>query len=567
MRGTGAMARVAAVAALMWVTACAPAAPPAASGGTGGASAGAPAQAASTAAQPQRGGVFVTASPGPFTNCNTYEGNNRTTNITLDHVYETLVRYDYAKPGYTGNFDVVPWLAERWDHPDDLTYVFHLRQTNWHDGKPFGADDVVGTYQLLKEKNYTGYTNWRMFKSVDKVDDRTVKFTLTGPAAEWQVMAALGDASQAEILPKHIIDAGTLDTACVGTGPFKIKSLDPNSKAVMVRNESYWGKDENGQQLPYLDGLEQIFRMDRTAAQAAFAAGELDMISVSTWPEMEALAKQVPGTQTVTWPTDVTHGLVLNLGKEPFNDMKVRKALDLLIDRQRMIDTAWFGKATISLPISPAVRVGWGIPLEQAQTLPGFRSDKTADIEQAKQLLAQAGYGPGGKQLKFTLTYITTYITAGMAPLIASDLKTYGIDVQLNGIDNATFQRVLGDGSYDVLLYRIANSFPSRDAQARLYTKSRDAQGAHIPNVGQDALFEQLAETGDVDKQKALVQQLQQLELDNVLQIAIASPQTFAAVQPWVHNYVPALAVEPDVTASAPRLWLDKSKLPAKRKS
>jgi peptide/nickel transport system substrate-binding protein len=558
---------------LAWlVTACGPSGVPSGGGpatATGTQASAQPAQPAQASGPPQRGGVFVTASPGPFTNCNTYEGNNRTTNITLDHVYETLVRYDYRKKGYVSNFDVVPWLAQSWDNPDPTTWIFHLRQTNWHDGQPFTADDVVATYQLLKQKNYTAYSTWRIFKSVEATDPQTVKFTLAGPAAQWQVMSSLGDPSNAEILPKHIIDAGKIDTACIGTGPFKIQSLDPKSKAVMVRNDNYWGKDASGQQLPYLDGLVQMFAMDRSAMQAAFASGELDMISVSTWAEMQGLNQRVPNTQVYTWPTDVTHGLIMNLGREPFSDKRVRQAINLLVDRQKLIDTAWFGKASASLSVSPSVREGWGLSPQETAALPGVRSDKTADIADAKKLLADAGYGPGGKPLKFTLTYITTFITAGMAPLVASDLKQYGIDVQLNGIDAATFQRLLqgGGGEYDMLLNRLTNSIPSRDAQIDLYTKSPVAQTAHMPDVGQNALFDQLGATGDAEKQKSLVLQIQKLVIDNVLQIGLVSPQTFGAVQPWVNGYTPSLAVEPDVTASASTMWLDKSKLPAKRKS
>jgi peptide/nickel transport system substrate-binding protein len=566
---------VGSLAMLMILAACTPAAPaapkqeaPAAAPKQAAAPGAAPAAPAApaSAGQPQRGGVFVTATPGRFTNCNAYDGNNRATNITVDHLYETLVRYAYAKKDWLANYDVTPWLAEKWEQPDPSTLIFRLRQTNWHDGKPFGADDVVGTYELLKAKNYSGFSNWRQFKSVEKVDDHSVKFTLEQPTALWQVMASLGDPSNAQILPKHIIDAGKLETDCIGTGPFKMQSISATTKAVMVRNESYWGRDANGQQLPYLDGIEEIYGMDRSALQGAFAAGELDMISISTGAEMDALAKQYASTVNVTWLTDVTHGLIYNFGRPQFEDKRVRQAINLLVDRQKIVETAWFGKAVPSLPVAPAIRPTWGLSEQETLALPGFRADKTADIAEGKKLLAEAGYGPG-KSLSFGLTYINTFITAGMAPLIASDLKQYGIDVQLNGIDSATFARNLREGNYDMSLYRLSNSLPQRDAQQRFYTKSAEVQASKMPDVGQDKLFDQLRQVTDVNQQKTISAQIQKLILDEQLAVPLVSPYTFAAVQPWVNNYRPALAVEPDVTASAHDLWLDKSKLPAKRKS
>ena len=518
------------------------------------------------AGQPQRGGVFVFAIPGNFANCNAYDVNDRQTNMVLDHVYETLVRYDYNQKDYRANFDVVPWLAERWEQTDPVTWVFHLRSTTWHDGQPFGADDVVATYQLLKERNYTAYGNWRTFRSVEKVDDHTVKFMLNQPVAEWQLMANLGEPSNAHILPKHIIDAGRLDTACIGTGPFKIKSIEPNSKAVMVRNENYWREDASGQQQPYLDGIEIIFGMDRSAMQGAFAAGELDLIPLTTWPEVEVLTKQVPGAQVHIWPAHWSHGLVLNFGRLPFSDKRVRQAVNLLIDRQQIIDTVFFGKGFISLPISPSVREGWGLSQEEALKLPGFRPDKSADIAQARSLLAEAGYGPGGRKLTFELLYARNWAVAPMVDFLAGFLKSYDIEVQLRGVDSATFARDRRDGKYDAALWHLASPDPFLRPQQNWYTRSPDAQGAKIPDLGQDRLLDELRVTTDVTQQKAIILQLQKLALDEVFGIALADPPSFAVTQPWVNGYRSSLSVQAEVTGSAHQLWFDQSKLPAKRK-
>lgn len=560
---------VGAIILLAFIVACAPPALPQQPSGQAAGSPTSMTEAKETRAEggPQRGGTFVFAVPGRFANCNTYEVADRPTNQTLDHVYETLVRYDYNRPDYRQNMAVVPWLASRWEKPDATTFVFTLRETTWHDGKPFTADDVVATFNLLKSKNYAAYSNWRAFKSVEAVNAHTVKFTLQQPTADWVVLSNLAEPSNAHILAKHVIEGGTLATACIGTGPFKIQQIEPNSRAQMVRYDGYWQKDERGQQQPYLERMEIIYGMDRSAMQGAFAAGELDLIPLTTFPEVESFTRQVPGAQVYTYYAHWSHGLVVNVGRAPFSDKRVRQAVNLLIDRQAVIDTVTFGKGIISLPVVPAVRSEWGLSAEEAARLPGYRADKRQDIAEARKLLADAGYGPGGKPLSFELLYTRTWAVAPMADFVAAQLKEHGIEVKLRGVDSATFAKERREGLYDVALWHTASPDPLLRPQQNWYTKSPDAQGAKIPDLGQDKLIDEFRVATDPERQKQLVLQLQKLVLEEVWAFALADPPFYAVVQPWVQGYRPSLSVQPEPTGSANQLWMDLDRLPAKRKS
>jgi ABC-type transport system substrate-binding protein len=334
----------------------------------------------------------------------------------------------------------------------------------------------------------------------------------------------------------------------------------------MVRYENYWRKDQAGQQQPYLDKLEMIYGMDRSAMQGAFAAGELDMIPLTTWPEVESFTRQVQGAQVFSYPAHWSHGLTINFGREPFSDKRVRQAVDMLIDRPQIIETVMFGKGVISLPVVPAVRESAGMPEKEILTLPGFRPDKTADIAEAKKLLAEAGYGPGGKKLSFELLYTKTWAIAPAIEFIATQLKQYDIDVNLRGVDSATFSKDRRDGKFDASLWHLASPDPFNRPLQNWDTRSPDAKGAGMPDLGQNKIFDELRATTDVARQNELLLQLQKLAVSEVFGFVISDPVFFAVAQPWVNEYRPSLSVQPEVTGSSNQLWLDQSKLPAKRK-
>ena len=160
-------------------------------------------------------------------------------------IYEGLLSFDY-KPGedFRREMKVVPYLAERWEQPDETTYIFRLRKgVKWHDGKSFTADDVVFSLNYLRDlKNAcVKRGNLAGVKSIEKVDDMTVKITTDRPMA-----SLLGNLAQREIVifPKHVHDAGRLfkdASSVVGTGPMRLKSFDRNDKIVYEAFQHYWG--------------------------------------------------------------------------------------------------------------------------------------------------------------------------------------------------------------------------------------------------------------------------------------------------------------------------------------
>ena len=230
------------------------------------------------AGQPKRGGILRVRGTDPphFDHHLTL---NFKTNTTLSFAYSTLVRYKVGADVRPGTFTVEPHLAERWEQPDDTTYVFHLRQgVKWHNKPPLNgrelvADDVKFTYDrfLTEQGNPLRY----VLESVDRVEvvDRyTVKFILKEPFV-WLVNVLANPHGTWIIAPEVVQQFGDLKKpeSVIGTGPFILERYEPNVKTVFKRNPDYFLKDQ-----PYVDGVEWLVLDDPSTGLAMYRTGQID---------------------------------------------------------------------------------------------------------------------------------------------------------------------------------------------------------------------------------------------------------------------------------------------------
>ncbi len=520
------------------------------------------AKAHESTAPAQRGGTFVYGHAGIMPSCYTLQVEERTANAALDHVYETLVRYDYLKArDYRAELEVKPRLAERWEQPNSTTYIFHLRKdVKWHDGQRFTADDVLATAQTILKENFRSASTWRPFTKMEKVDDYTLRLTTEGAAP--MALVGLGQPSDAEILPKKYLEAGTMEQNCIGTGSFKVVSWD-KTKIEQVANPDFYMKDEAGGKLPYLDKVRLIMGMNRSAQEAALAAGEIDLYNFNSFEDLEAFQKKIPDLKVEPFWSHHTYSLLLNAKKKPFDDPNVRKALNLLMDRTRMMDLVTAGYGKIGLPVVPAIKEGWGISQEELFKTPGWRKDKAEDITEAKRLLAAAGLADG---FTFDHLYIKTWSGAQLSEALPGLLKPYGLDIKLRGVDGGTATKEGRDGNFDTFLRLVANFDPLMRTDEFFYTKSEMAIVSGITDKGQDALIDQLRSELSAAKQKELVRKIQEIIVANHWTVPMGDPPIFAATRGWVNNYRPNFSVLPDLSGTSEWLWLDQGLLPAKRK-
>lgn len=323
-------------------------------------------------------------------------------------VYSSLISLDRS-------MSAQPDLAESWDSTSDLkTWTFRLRKgVKFHHGREFDAEDVVFTINRILDKK-TGSKARSNFQIVDKmeaVDKYTVRFHLKEPYGGFQDLFA---SRQARIIPRDRVD--TLSKEPSGTGPFKFVSYTPGDKIVLVKNPDYFKPG-----LPKVDRI--IFRIipESSSAVAALETGEIDMIWNLSLESIKRVESD-PNLMVSRVATSSWDAIVMNIAHDPFKDIRVRQAINMVIDKKQMVDLALFGYGSpTNTPIPP--------------THPYFNKSLTfdpPDVAGAKKLLAEAGHADGFE--------ITLYIPAGrptrarLGVAARSSLQQIGITANLQTV-------------------------------------------------------------------------------------------------------------------------------------
>ena len=411
--------------------------------------------------------------------------------LIVEQVYDTLVEYDE-------NMAIVPSLAESWEVSDDnLEVTFNLVQgVKFHDGQELTSEDVKFTFDRIKDPD-TGSLRIGVFEnldSVDVIDTYTVKFVFNTEMGPF--FAHLASAAQSIVRAGSTVDE--LQTEMNGTGPFTMTSYEPKNKIILEKNENFWMEG-----LPYLDGVEIRLIGDETAATNAFLTHEVDFLQFVATKDMgmlEALDGAVATPLTTSCQWNYTG---INTTREPFTDPKVRYAMALAKDRGALIDTVYFGYGT---PVTGDFTPEWT----------GGNSGRDyfslgADVEKAKELLAEAGYPEGFKTTMKVSPQYPWHLAA--AEMYQADLAKIGIDVELITMEWGAFiDDVFGNQDFD--LQHIGWGGPFVDPDEFLYPEFHSGegwnnQGFDDPEV--DRLLELGRNTLDPEKRKEIYYEVQKL--------------------------------------------------------
>jgi peptide/nickel transport system substrate-binding protein len=298
------------------------------------------------------------------------------TTIGDEYVYVHLVFNGLSR--IDPDMTVKPDLAESWTASDDLkTWTFKLRQgVKFHHGRVLDADDVVATMKRILDPatGSRARTALSMVDNVTAVDAQTVKFDLNIPYAGFADIFA---DRQLRIVPKDRL--GELSTSPIGTGPFMFKSWSPGDRLELVKNPDYFEKG-----LPRLDGVTLRIVPESAARMAALESGAVDLVWSMPYESVEKF-KNHPSVRIDSVSTPTWDGVILNNERPPFNDVRVRQALALTVDKAAIVELVLFGQGDPTFsPIPPSH--------------PYFNKSlkfNPPDIAKAKQLLAAAGYPNG----------------------------------------------------------------------------------------------------------------------------------------------------------------------------
>jgi peptide/nickel transport system substrate-binding protein len=321
----------------------------------------------------------------------TFAGNTSDIQYMMQ-VAEPLVRN-------VAGFELVPVLATEWSSEDGVTWEFKLREgVTFHNGEPFTADDVVYTFGRLTDEELGSpmvsvYAN---LEEVVAVDPTTVQFKLKTADSSFP---GLLTSYRALMLSKSVADP---TKELVGTGPFTLVSTDPEDRTIIKKYADYWGTDDEGNKLPYLDGIEFIYAPDQAASLQGLLGGQLDYVGALAEEQLNQVAS-AEGLQTVSVETNNTYTIAIRCDQGPGKDVKFRQALLAGTDLQSLI--ALVGPETMLTGNATQIGPAYGdVYLDEVPAV---------DVEGAKQLLADAGYADGAE--------ITLYGTqAEPAPAMAT---------------------------------------------------------------------------------------------------------------------------------------------------
>ena len=431
-------------------------------------------------------------------------------------LYNNLVMFDQHVARNSLD-SIVPDLATSWSLKDDgRTLVFKVRDgVKWHDGKPFSAQDVACTFDLLlspdKLRRNPRSAWWSNVEKVTADTPTEVTFHLKAPQPSLLALLASG---YSPIYPCHV-PPDAMRRKPIGTGPFKLAEFKMNESIKLVKNPDYWKKGR-----PYLDGIEYTIIPDRSTRMLSFAAGKFDMTFPSdvTVPLLKNIKRDAPQALCTMRETGVSTNLIVNREVAPFDNPKIRRAMALTLDRQAFITILSEGEGKMGGAMLPPPDGVWGLPPDKLKTIIGY-GNVAKSRDEARALMKEAGYGPDNRlKIKVSTRNIATF--KDPAVILIDQLRHIWIEGELEIIDTAIYYNRVFKKDYVVALNLTGSAVDDPDVTFfEGYACGSLRNYNNYCNPEMTKLFEEQSREPDRRKRQELV-----WEIDRRLQEDIARP-------------------------------------------
>jgi peptide/nickel transport system substrate-binding protein len=458
---------------------------------------------------------------------------NNTSGFVMAAVFDSLVHYK------TGSTEVEPGLAERWDlTPDGMQYTFHLRPgVKFHDGTVLNANTYIQTIARQLDKSspiyiyntgpVEGYEEFTFgpVASYRAAGENAVEFKMKEPSAGF--LNSLAMVWNGVVSPAAAAKFGKdFRNNPVGTGPFVFKEWRSRDQILLEAFPDYWrGK-------PKLDRIVYKVLPDPQAALLGLRRGEVHILADVGAPTIPAL-RQEQSVNLVTQPGLAVSGVSLPCDVKPFDDVRVRRALNLAVDKEAINKALFQGLADVmTSPLPPAQ---WGFD----KSIKGYGYDP----DQAKKLLAEAGIQPGFRVEFLTYNSPRGYNSAGadLAVAIQGYLRRVGIETDLRRMDMGAFLSTVRSGKYEGIKmqgWTGDNGDPDNFAGALFGSKEIPINNlSHYKNPEVDAMLRDAAREVDHDKRVQMYSKIQKQIVDDAPWIFINCTQQIRAVRKEVQNY------------------------------
>ncbi len=459
-------------------------------------------------------------------------------NSTIDgatmllHAFETLLTIDE-------NNEIQPGQAESWEVSEDgMTWTFHLRQgLKWSDGTDLTADDFVYSWKRVADPNTAAPysdTALGMVKGfqeaikgnpdalgVSAPDASTFVVELGQPCTYFEKIAAfvtLSPVQQASVEANG--EAWSVEPATyISNGPFRMKEWTPSSHITFEKNPYYWNAAA-----VKLDNLKFVLMEDSTAAYTAYQTGEVLFIKDVPTEEIPSLTKAENGGDFYVKPIMGTYYLNINLEHEQFQDARVRKALSLAIDRDHVAEVLMQGTYTAAANlIGPGITDADGSTLFMDKANGGQPYMSTsADLEQAKALLAEAGY-PGGAGFP-AIQYVIN--DSGYHKVVAEYLQQawgeLGLTVNVEVVEWSSFTPQRRAGDYDIARNGWSFDYNDPSSMLELFATGNGNNDGKYSTPEYDAALETARTTHDVEERFAALHTAEDIIMNEMGMLPIA---------------------------------------------
>jgi peptide/nickel transport system substrate-binding protein len=426
-----------------------------------------------------------------------------------------------------------PALATRWEsNPAGTVWTFELRQgVTFHNGKAFAAEDVVFTFDRLRNPNTGAATSalYANVKEIAAVDPTHVRFTLD--KANPDLPSDLGDYHSAVVAK----DTADFRRTANGTGPFILERFSPEDRATFRRNPNYWMKD-----MPYLDGVHDIYSPQQSAQVEALRGGELDWVGGLSAELAETLKKE--GKVTLfTGEPNLHFAIRMRSDRGPLADNRVRQALRLATDRAAILQGA---------------RLGYGVTGRDTPIGPIYGDfyldvpEPKRDVARAKELLKEAG----AENLRLTLMAQNAFDIPKIAVIWKQQLAEAGVTIDINQVPPDVYYQDSGWLQVELGITEWALRATPQAYLQLAYTTGAKWNESHWSDPEVDRLAAQAASELDRAKRAQIYKDIQRIFMERGPLVVPFHERTVVATNPKVKG----LVVHPDFPRSTMRtVWLE----------
>src|SRR5690625_2003942 len=385
------------------------------------------------------------------------------------------------------------------------------------------AEDVKYSFERILDPD-TGAISASYFAAVEEVnvlDDYEVEFKLSQPYAPFLSYVASG--SNVAIIPQEAVEEhGDLDQVAVGTGPFMLEEMVPDTHVLLSKNEDYYVEGK-----PNIDKLQYLTLIDESSRLAAVRTGEVHLTTIT--PDSVPLVENEEELEVISYDDIEYYYLGFNVTRDPLTDKKVRQAISYVVDREEIINTVMNGEAKLSGPV-PESFGDWSIDVSEVDLY-------HPDVEKAKELLEEAGYGDGF-ELEMGVPS-TEALLVSTAEIIEQQLAQIGIQATIIQMEWGEYIDAWNDNTYDML---VGKNGPGRDPDRSLgffFATEGSANVWGYSNEDYDAIIAKGLEEVDEEERHKIYDEAQEMIIDEAPNLFLLMPKGYIVVRDNISGYTP----------------------------